>query len=224
MSSLSPYIEHTLLKPEATEKDIERLCREALEHDFLGVCVNSSYVRLAKSLLEGSTVKLVSVVGFPLGSTMTEAKAAETQVAIREGADEIDMVIHLGALKENRRNYVRDDIAAVVLASQGRPVKVIIETGLLTKEEKALACHLSQEARAEFVKTCTGFNAGQAEAEDVRFMRSIVGEEMGVKASAGIKTAEKAWALIKAGANRIGTSVGPLLVAPPERHTVDGSR
>ncbi len=205
------YIEHTLLKPETREGDIRKLCAEAITHSFFGVCVNSSYIALAKSVLKNQS-KVVSVVGFPLGACATKTKASETADAVENGADEIDMVIHLGFLKDQRRADVINDIRSVVEAAQGQPVKVILETGLLTQDEKILACHLARDAGAHFVKTCTGFASGQAEVSDIQLMHSLVGAGMGVKASGGVRTPEKALALIQAGATRLGTSSGVQLV------------
>lgn len=212
MADLAKHIEHTLLRSDATEADIRKLCSEAIQRSFFGVCVNSCYVALAKSLLKNHTPKLVSVVGFPLGTMESQAKAAETSRAIDLGADEIDMVLHVGALKEKRYDFVQRDIEIVLKACARRPLKVILETGILSHQEKILACRLSQSAGAQFVKTCTGFAPGQAEVADVELMRATVGKNMGVKASGGIKTAEKAWALIRAGADRLGTSSGVQLV------------
>lgn len=212
---LSQYIEHTLLKPEATTNDISKVCQEAIKHQFVGVCVNSSYVEFAKSQISSSvnSVKLVCVVGFPLGVCTSESKAFETSLAIRQGADEIDMVIQIGALKEKRYEFVQKDIESVVAAASGKPVKVILETALLTNEEKIKACELSLKAKAHFVKTCTGFMGGGATVEDIQLMKQVVGHQMGIKASGGIKTSEQAKALIEAGANRLGTSSGVSLVS-----------
>ncbi len=206
--NMAVYIDHTLLKPEATREDIIKLCREAVEHQFYSVCINSSYLPIAVKELAESTVKVCVVVGFPLGATTTAVKAFETSEAVKGGADEIDMVIHIGALKSGDREYVLNDIYAIVEAAQGRTVKVIIETGLLTSKEKILACCLAEEAGAQMVKNSTGVGPGGATVEDIVLMRKTVGREMGVKASAGVRTAKTAREMIEAGANRIGTSSG----------------
>ncbi|MFN7453426.1 MAG: deoxyribose-phosphate aldolase [Pseudobdellovibrionaceae bacterium] len=210
--NLASYIDHTLLKPEVTPDQIETLCREAAEHRFFGVCVNSCYIALAKKSLTGTSVKVVSVVGFPLGVMETSAKAFEAQRAVQLGADEIDMVINVGHFKAGNFNYVKDDIKAVVTAAQGKPVKVILETSLLNEEQKRKACELSVDAGAHFVKTSTGFGGGGATKEDILLMRSVVGPKLGVKASGGVKNTEQAWEMIKAGATRLGTSSGVQLV------------
>lgn len=205
---LSRYIDHTLLKPEAQTAQIEKLCSEAKNFNFFSVCVNSTYVSTCAKLLQGSAVKVCCVVGFPLGAMDTESKAFEAQTAIKNGADEIDMVINIGAVKDHRLDFVRDDIKAVVKAAQGKTVKVIIETSLLTNDEKVLACQLSLETGAHFVKTSTGFSGGGATIEDITLMKSIVKDMMEIKASGGIKDAHQAKAMIEAGATRLGTSSG----------------
>lgn len=209
---LSRYIDHTLLKPEAQLNQIEKLCAEAKDHGFFSVCVNTSYVPICANLLSNTSVKVCCVVGFPLGAMDTASKAFETQNAIKNGAQEIDMVIHIGALKDKRSEYVLNDIKSVVKAAEGRTVKVIIETALLNQEEKALACKLALEAGAHFVKTSTGFSGGGATIEDVKLMKSIVGNQMEVKASGGIKDAAQAMAMIEAGATRLGTSSGITII------------
>ncbi|MGZ3798965.1 MAG: deoxyribose-phosphate aldolase [Bdellovibrio sp.] len=209
---LSHYIDHTLLKPEAQLAQIEKLCDEAKNFGFFSVCVNSSYVQTCAELLKGSSVKVCCVVGFPLGAMDTESKAFETLTAVKNGAEEIDMVINIGALKDKRNAFVQDDIKAVVKAAQGRTVKVIIETSLLSQEEKILACELSLSTGARFVKTSTGFGGGGATIEDVKLMKSIVKDKMKVKASGGIKDAAQARSMIEAGANRLGTSSGVTIV------------
>ena len=209
---LSHYIDHTLLKADATLPQINALCKEAVEYGFYSVCVNTSYVKTCKDLLKNSPVKVCCVIGFPLGATDTESKAFETQTAIKNGAGEIDMVIHVGALKDRRREYVVNDIAAVVVAAQGRPVKVIIETALLTDEEKVRACRLAKEAGADFVKTSTGFSKGGATVEDVALMRRTVGPALGVKASGGIRSLADAQNMVAAGATRLGASAGVKIV------------
>ncbi len=213
MKALNKYIDHTILKPSATPADVEKLCAEAREYDFASVCVNPCNVCLARELLAGSDVMVCTVIGFPLGQNTPGMKVAETEDAYRNGCDEFDMVINVGRLKAGDVDYVRDEIAAVVAAARGKTVKVIIETGLLTDEEKALATRLSCEAGAHFVKTCTGFSAGAATVEDIRLMKQNVSGGVQLKASAGIKTYAQASALIEAGADRIGTSAGTAIMA-----------
>lgn len=209
---LSHYIDHTLLRPEATSRQIEVLCQEAREHGFFSVCVNTSYVKKCATLLQGSSVQVCCVVGFPLGAMDTASKAFETATAIKNGATEIDMVLHIGALKEGLKDYVTQDIAAVVQAAAGKTVKVIIETSLLTDEEKKRACQCALQAGAHFVKTSTGFGGGGATVEDVKLMKAVVGDRAQVKASGGIKDLPTAQAMIAAGASRLGTSSGIALV------------
>lgn len=209
--NLSPFIDHTLLKPETTEAQIRRLCDEALQHQFKGVCVNSHYIPLVSALLKGTGRLPVSVVGFPLGACLSEAKRRETVLAAEAGAKEIDMVINIGALKDRRWKIVEDDIRAVTTAVD-LPVKVILETGLLTNEEIIEACKISEASGAKFVKTCTGFAVGSATVEHVKLMRAHVSSNVEVKASGGIKTFAQAQALIEAGATRLGTSSGVQLV------------
>jgi len=212
MKPINKYIDHTNLKPFAQKSDIEKLCAEAREYDFASVCINPCNVALAKKLLDGSDVKVCTVIGFPLGQNTTDIKIAETVQALEDGCEEFDMVINVGALKDGDDDFVRDEIAAVVAAAEGNTVKVIIETGLLTDEEKARATRLSCEAGAHFVKTCTGFSAGVATVEDVRIMKANVTEGVKIKASAGIKNYETAKALIDAGADRIGASAGIAII------------
>lgn len=208
MKNLNKYFDHTILKPEATEADVVKLCGEAKEYGFYAVCVNSGYVPLAAELLDGTDVKIASVVGFPLGACSTEVKAFETEYACSEGADEIDMVVHVGALKEKRYDYVREDIATVVAVAleYDAIVKVILETCLLTDEEIIKACELSREAGAAFVKTSTGFSKEGATAHHVALMRKTVGKDLRVKASGGIRDLAKTLEMIEAGADRIGAS------------------
>ncbi len=213
MKPFNKYIDHTILKPGATPADIEALCAEAKQYDFASVCVNPCNVPLARELLEGTDVMVCTVIGFPLGQNTPEMKIAETVDAYENGCDEFDMVINVGRLKAGDADYVRDEIAAVVAAAEGKTVKVIIETGLLTDEEKALATRLSAEAGAHFVKTCTGFSVGGATVEDIRLMRENAPAGVQLKASAGIKTYAQAAALIEAGADRIGTSAGAAIMA-----------
>lgn len=212
-SDLAPYIDHTLLKPDATSEQIRKLCEEARQYNFATVCVNSSNVRLAAELLRGSRVKAIAVVGFPLGAATPKAKAFETLEAIRNGAEEIDMVLNIGATKERDYKTVLNDILAVVNAAGEIPVKVILETSQLNEEEKVISCALSKAAGAAFVKTSTGFGGGGATVEDIKLMRRVVGPEMGVKASGGVKSYEDAINLINAGANRLGTSSSVAIVS-----------
>ena len=198
--------DHTLLKADATSQQIRRVCQEAKEHGFASVCVNSYYTALVAKELEGSDVMTCTVVGFPLGQMSTRAKKAETEIAVADGAQEIDMVINVGALKEGLQDVVLEDIREVRAACGTARLKVIIETCLLTDEEKVLACRLSKEAGADFVKTSTGFSTGGARVEDVALMRKTVGPDMGVKASGGIHDREMAQKLVEAGASRLGTS------------------
>jgi deoxyribose-phosphate aldolase len=209
-AQLAKTIDHTLLKPEATPSQVEKLCLEAKQNHFAAVCVNSSNVPQCVDLLKGTDVKVCSVVGFPLGANLSSVKAFEAEQAIAAGATEIDMVLNIGALKAGNHKLVLDDIKAVVNASHAQKVivKVIFETCLLTDEEKVKACQLSKEAGADFVKTSTGFNTAGATLEDVALMRKTVGPEMGVKAAGGVRTREDVLAMIKAGATRIGTSGG----------------
>lgn len=205
---LAKYIDHTILKPEATIEQIRVLCQEAAEYGFAAVCVNPVFVDLAAHLLRGSGVKVATVVGFPLGATLTEIKAAETKAAIERHADEIDMVINLGAVKSGAWDAVESDIHAVVEAAEGRAVKVIIETCLLTNEEKRRSCQVTLAAGAHFVKTSTGFSSGGATVEDILLMKDVVGDKALIKASGGVRNREQALAMIAAGASRIGTSAG----------------
>ena len=209
---LNTYIDHTLLKADATEAQIRKLCAEAAEQKFYAVCVNGSRVRLARQILNNTPVKIAAVVGFPLGAMDTSSKAHETADAIGNGADEIDMVINIGQLKDGNTNAVLEDIRAVVQAASGRPVKAFIETALLTNEQKVLACRLAVEAGATFVKTSTGFAAAGATVDDVMLMRKTVGPDIGVKASGGIKNRQMALAMIDAGATRIGTTSGMAII------------
>jgi deoxyribose-phosphate aldolase len=203
---LAPYIDHTLLKADATEAEVEKLCAEARKHKFASVCVNTSYVETCARLLAGSEVMVCCVVGFPLGAMSTDAKAFETRTAISQGADEVDMVINVGKLESGNFTYVYDDIRAVVKAAAGHTVKVILETSLLNEDQKIAACVLSKAAGADFVKTSTGFSTGGATAEDIALMRRIVGDQMGVKASGGIRDCTTAQKMIDSGATRIGAS------------------
>ena len=209
---LARHIDHTLLKSEARAADVAKLCAEALEHEFWSVCVHGSRVAQAAVLLEGSEVKVAAVIGFPLGAMDGDAKRYETEVAIDLGAQEIDLVLNIGRLKDGDDRAVFREIRDVVEAAQGVWVKVILETCLLSEEEKIRACSLSVEAGARFVKTSTGFGSGGATVEDVRLMRQAVGSAFGVKASGGIRDTATALAMLEAGANRLGTSSGVAIV------------
>lgn len=206
MKTLNKYIDHTLLKPTASEDDIRNLCEEALEHDFATVCIHPIHLKLAKGILETSDVGLCTVVGFPLGTNFSSTKAFETRLALDFGATEIDMVMDIGAAKEGLWKEVRDDIHTVVEAASGRTVKVILETCLLEPEEIVKACEMAKEAGAHFVKTSTGFSTGGATVEAVKLMKETVGDSMEVKASGGIRDKETAQKMIEAGATRLGTS------------------
>lgn len=210
---INRYIDHTALKADTTAAQIEKLCAEAREYEFFSVCVNSYYVKKAFSLLQGSNVKVCTVVGFPLGASTMETKRFEAMKAIAEGAREIDMVINVSAIKSNEWQYVLDDMSSLsqVVHQQGGLLKVILETCLLTEEEKRKACELAVKANVDFVKTSTGFSTGGATVEDVKLMRSIVGN-MGVKASGGIRDLETARKMIEAGATRLGTSASVEIV------------
>ena len=212
MKALSKYVDHTNLKPFATKADIEKLCADAREWNFASVCVNPCDIALAKELLAGSDVLTCTVIGFPLGRNTTEIKVLETEAAYALGCDEFDMVINVGKLKDGCTDYVRDEIAAVVKAAKGKTVKVIIETGLLTDEEKAIATRLSCEAGAHFVKTCSGVSAGVATVEDLKIMKANITGDVKLKASSGIKTYEDAKALLDVGAERLGTSSGIVIL------------
>jgi deoxyribose-phosphate aldolase len=208
VDELARCIDYTLLKPGTKPLNIERLCISADSYQFAAVCVNPIYVEIAANKLKDSSVKVCTVIGFPLGATLPEVKAFETQEAVRRGAEELDMVMNIGALRNQQYAMVREDIEAVVDASHGYLVKVILETGLLTDSEKRQACILAKESGAHFVKTSTGFGPSGATVEDIRLMQEMVGESMGVKASGGIRTFEAALRLIEAGATRLGASAG----------------
>ena len=211
-ADLAKLIDHTLLKPEATRDEVVKLCEEARKYRFASVCVNTTWVPLCKSLLAGTDVMVCAVVGFPLGAMTPTAKAYEAREAVRQGAREIDMVLNIGAMKSRDYETVFEDICRVVKSSHPAGVKVILETSALTHEEKIIACSLSKLAGAAFVKTSTGFGKGGATVEDVQLMRSIVGGELGVKASGGVRTAEDALKMAQAGANRIGASASVAIV------------
>lgn len=211
-SDIAPLIDHTLLKPDAGREELRKLCDEARQYGFATVCVNPVNVRFCAAQLEGSSAEAIAVVGFPLGAGTANAKAYETREAVRNGAAEIDMVINVGALKSRDYTTVLEDIMAVVAAASPRPVKVIIETSLLDHDQKVVACALSKVAGAAYVKTSTGFGGGGATAEDVALMRAVVGPEMGVKASGGMRTESDARRMIEAGATRIGASASVAIV------------
>lgn len=210
---LTRLIDHTLLKPEATREQLRELCAEAVQYNFYSVCVNSANVRFCSNLLRGSEVKVVAVVGFPLGAMSPQSKAFESKQAIRDGAREIDMVINIGKLKNGDYDYVFEDVVAVVSASQPYPVKVIIETSALNDEEKVAASALSSAAGARFVKTSTGFGKGGATVEDIALIRKVVGDRVEIKASGGIHDANDADALVNAGASRLGASASITIVS-----------
>ncbi len=211
--NIAKYIDHTILKPEATAEDVKKLCKEARKYNFASVCVNGCYAKLVSAELAGTEVKTCVVVGFPLGAMTKEAKAFETAQAIENGATEIDMVINVGALKEKNYALLKEDIEAVVNAATGKAiVKVIIEACLLTDEEKVKACEISKEAKADFVKTSTGFSTSGATKEDIALMRKTVGPNIGVKASGGVRDFKTAMDMINAGASRIGASASISIV------------
>jgi len=210
--NVAGIIDHTLLKQDATLSQITRICNEAMEYSFASVCVNPGYVKYCADILKHSPVNVCTVIGFPLGAATTASKAFETKDAVSNGADEIDMVINVGMLKSGKWDYVKEDIQAVVDAAQGKLVKVIIETCLLTDDEKTKVCKIAKEVGADFVKTSTGFSTGGATPHDVKLMREAVGPDMGVKASGGIHSAEEAIACIEAGATRLGVSAGIAVV------------
>lgn len=210
--NLASMIDHTLLKPEATSTQIEQLCQEALKYQFASVCVNPMHVPQAALLLKGSSVKVCTVIGFPLGATLSQAKAQEARLALEQGAEELDMVIAIGAAKAGQWSYVEQDIAAVCQVAGDALVKVILETCLLTDAEIVTACQCAMRAGADFVKTSTGFSTSGATVHQVRLMRQTVGTKLGVKASGGIRTFEDAQSMIDAGATRIGASAGPKIL------------
>ncbi|MBQ8718525.1 MAG: deoxyribose-phosphate aldolase [Clostridia bacterium] len=212
MKPLNKYIDHTNLMPFATRADIAKLCADAKTWNFASVCVNPCNVKLAKELLAGTDVEVCTVIGFPLGQNTTALKVAEAEAAYADGCEEFDMVINVGRLKDGQTDYVRDEIAAIVKAAKGKTVKVIIETGLLTDEEKAIATRLSCEAGAHYVKTCSGVSQGVATVADITLMKANLSGNVKLKASSGIRTYEDAKALIDAGAERLGTSAGIAIV------------
>lgn len=222
-AELARTIDHTLLKPEATRADIERLCAEAREHRFHSVCVNGSRVALASSLLEDSEVKVVAVAGFPLGASDGDAKRFEAEVLVDLGAQEIDVVLNVGRLKDGEDRYVLRELRDVVEAAEGVPVKVILETCLLSDDDKRRACSLAVEAGAKWVKTSTGFAGGGATVEDVELMCAAVGPQIGVKASGGIRDTARALLMLKAGARRLGVSAGVAIINGLELPDESGS-
>lgn len=226
-ADLAPLIDHTLLRPGATPREIEELCREALRHGFASVCVNGAHVRLCAGLLKNSCVKVCAVVGFPLGAMSPEAKACEARLAVAAGADELDMVLNIGRLKAGDFAGALQDVQAVVAAATGRPVKVILETGLLTDAEKVAACVIAKSAGARFVKTSTGFGPGGATAEDVELMGRVVGGggpgALGIKASGGVRDCASALRLVHAGATRLGASASVAIVAEIQKPAREGT-
>lgn len=217
----SKYIDHTFLKAEATKFDIDKIISEAKQYGFKTICVNSSWVSYAKKQLAGTVVGITSVIGFPLGAMSTKAKAFEAKNAIKDGADEIDMVINVGKLKDNDKNYVLDDIKAVKKAIKKKTLKVIVETALLTEEELIRVCQIVLESGAEFIKTSTGFSTRGATFQDVKIMKEMVGDKIQIKAAGGVKTFEDMQKMIEYGATRIGTSSGVKLL---EGQKIDGER
>lgn len=219
---VAKYIDHTLLKPESTAQQITQLCQEAKQYQFASVCVNPGYVKLCSDLLAGSGIKVCSVIGFPLGATTPKVKAFEAENAIKDGASEVDMVLNIGALKGRDLELAARDIIAVVNVAHAANalVKVIIETALLTYEEKIIACLLCKEAKADFVKTSTGFSTGGATVEDIHLMNRIVGTKMGVKASGGIRSYETFKEMIESGATRIGATVGVKIMQESQSETL----
>ena len=213
MNSFSSLIDHTNLRPDALHSDIEILCKEAVQYKFASVCINPVYVSYAKSILKDENPKVCSVVGFPLGADSEEMKYAEARFLIFQGVDEIDMVMNIAFLKERKLDLVKNETKKVVEAADGNCVKVIIETSLLNQDEKALACNIVMESGAAFVKTSTGFSSSGATLEDVRLIKKVVGDRVGIKASGGIKTKYEALKLIEAGATRIGTSRGVEIIS-----------
>ena len=214
MMKIAGLIDHTALKPDTTREQIEVLCKEAIEYDFASVCVNPCYVKLCGELLKDYRIKVCTVIGFPLGATTTAVKVAEAEEAVKNGATEVDMVINVGAIKSGDFDLAKSDVAAVVQAVKGKAlVKVILETCLLTEDEKVRCCNICKEAGADFVKTSTGFSTGGATVEDIKLMRSIVKPSLGVKASGGIRDYKTAKAMVDAGASRIGASASIAIVS-----------
>lgn len=217
-NNLHKYIDHTVLKADASKSEVEKICSEAMKYNFASVCINPTWVSLAKKILSESDVKVCTVIGFPLGANSSNVKGFETQKAIADGADEVDMVINIAALKDNEEDYVINDINAVVNTANGKTVKVIIETCLLTPQEKIKACELIMKTNADFVKTSTGFSSGGATIEDIELMKSVVKDKLLIKASGGIKNKVDALRMIEAGADRLGTSGGVQIVEDKENN------
>ncbi len=215
---INQYIDHTILKADATQEKVQAIVDEAKKYEFASVCINPTWVAFAAEQLKDEVSKVCTVIGFPLGANTSEVKAFEAADAIKKGADEIDMVINIGAAKDGKWDLVEEDIAAVNAVKDGRILKVIIETSLLTNEEKVKACQAAQRAGADFVKTSTGFSTAGAKVEDVKLMRETVGSDMGVKASGGIRNLEDAKAMIAAGANRLGCSSGVAIMEGETAH------
>ena len=210
---LAKMIDHTILKPDATKEEVIKICEEAKRYSFASVCINPSRIKLAKDILDGSEVKICTVIGFPLGATSTESKRFETEQAIKDVATEVDMVINIGSLKDKDYDYVYNDIKAVVEVAKNKALtKVIIETCLLNDDEKVMACNLAKKAGADFVKTSTGFSTKGATVEDIKLMRETVGKSIGVKASGGVRTYDQAMEMINNGANRIGASASIAII------------
>jgi deoxyribose-phosphate aldolase len=222
IKELAVYIDHTLLKPETRSDMVEQLCKEAITHHFCSVCILPTFVSFAASLLKDTEVKVCTVIGFPLGASESRVKALETSLAVEQGADEIDMVLNIGLLKSGELQKLKDDIATVVEAAQGNTVKVILETCLLSDEEKIQACKTCVEAGADFVKTSTGFSSAGATIEDVQLMRKTVGPDIGVKASGGVRDYQTAADMVEAGANRLGTSSGLIIVGAENKQAEAG--
>ena len=215
---IASMIDHTILKPDATRKKVQKICEEAVENNFASVCINPCNVAMCAVLLKGSNIKVCTVIGFPLGATTSSVKAFEALDAVKNGADEIDMVINIGRLKDKDYDYVREDIKGVVEAAGEKAlIKVIIETCLLTDDEKIVACKLAKEAGADFVKTSTGFSTGGASVSDIRLMRETIGSVMGIKAAGGIHTYEDVVGLVEAGASRIGASASIAICAGAQK-------
>ena len=224
LKEIAKIIDHTLLKPDATSAQITQLCKEARQYGFASVCVNPAHVHACAEMLNGAKAKVCTVIGFPLGASASSVKSYETKIALQDGAQEIDMVINIGALKEGNNDLVRSDIEGVVKTAHAKAsiVKVIIETVFLTDTEKETACLLAKEAGADFVKTSTGFSGGGATVEDIALMRRVVGVEMGVKASGGVRTLTDAQNMIAAGATRLGASAGVKIVQGQEDNGKEG--
>ncbi len=221
-SDIAPFIDHTLLRPDATSGDIERLCKEALRFGFHAVCIHPSRIPMARDILSGDDVKMVTVIGFPLGSTFTKVKVFEAMEAVLQGCDELDIAMNVGLAKSGQWDAVAKDISDVIIATRGSVRKIIIETGYLDRDEKVKASEVARDAGAEFIKTSTGFGPGGATVEDIRLIKSVVGDDCGVKASGGIKTLSQIRELLAAGATRIGTSSGVAIMEEFTRGSSEG--